>query len=359
MDTQQYDIIDKYIKGDISSAEANAFEVSLNTDDLLREEFELHKIVHETIVETNLEKLRAQMDLIDPSEFIQSNFWMNILGISAGVLGVLLMINGGINLNKGRIESSQTNIIVSSVQKPIQQTTHKEDLVKAITKTKNTNKEVPSVHKDDYHKIAFKAKKEPRSLKPKHRRPVMNIKVNETPKVIHISNTGAITQPILQDCNTELSGLVFTTESPCYTQDNGMVTFSGFEISKVICNEFDADNQTDFTSLKAGIYTFQLTGESGCVIEQKIELKDDFCLEPQSFSPKDGNYWSVPTFNQKGIVTIKGMDGQTLFSQSFEEDETVEWNGESQKGIQMNRGEYYFLIQFNDGKTLEDRVSVF
>ena len=122
---------------------------------------------------------------------------------------------------------------------------------------------------------------------------------------------------------------------------------------------FDEFGQTDFNSLKAGVYTFQVTGESGCVFEQKIELKTEFCIEPQSFIPNEGDYWSVPTFDQGGVLTIKGMDGRELFLRKFEKGESVEWNGESDKGVQMNRGEYYFIIQFNNGNILEDRVSVF
>lgn len=362
MSLDQYQNIEKYLKGDLSKDEIKSFEEQMASDNEFYQEVQLHKVVHESIIENNLLELRKKMDMIDPSEMIQSNFWSKAIGFGAAVLGIFLMVEGSMNhTHEGVIVTSEKIEIKSDVSGsvihedgqemtpvkklvPQQSASHENEFVKPLGM--QSDEEILTDKK-------FHVKAEPRTLSSSHRSSLPGLRVQESefslPDVIASGNN--------VNCEKEKEYVSLSVDHPCYQGDLGSIEFGGLTFDEISINE-ETYQSGSFGGLSEGVYNFRMKSSKGCEFTKKVTLESIFCQGDQAFSPKDGDVWKVPTYDLAGVLTVFGMSGEILFVTEFDQGQSVEWDGVRHEGMTIGRGEYIYRIDFQNGKRIDDKLTV-
>ena len=360
MNIEQYERIEAYLKGNLNTEEASSFEQEMQADATLQEEVDVHRLMHETIVESNLAEFRERMRMLDPNEVIQTRFWKKVLVVSVSAVGLALMTLAVLHFTDK--EPEKLNSLVQPIPEDNQlldNTTAEKNAQMSLLEESEVVLERPTeMNAVISPQVRVQSQlKSVRVLKSKHRKPdfeinSQNVATFQTPDVLG----SPLSKPMV-DCELELAAISEEIKPSCYGQESGEVLFTGSFLDKVDFSGQEVDARK-INELKEGAYEFTLNTKSGCSTKRKVIVESVFCAGDQSFAPSEGQYWLVPTFNLGGTVVIYGLDGEKCFESVFTEGESVEWNGESDSGRLMPRGEYYYEVKFSNGKQLHDKVSL-
>ena len=340
-----YQLIEDYINNVLSPADCSAFEVRLTLDSALKEQYDLHLLANDLVLEKRLSHLNTLVDTEKSTQ--QKN---NIL--KKGLLGglVLSTILAIVYFSP----KEETTIVLAPTEKmvfPIIEPTIQENikLVPDTISKKETLTNIPSKEIEKTHLSSEDS----------------NVQLVENNSVAQnlIQPIKKSTQPvaITNPCDTVSIHFKASTNTICEGLQNGTITSSNITggtppLTPIILNEYQEEVVNH--SLKAGIYHIQLRDKNDCKsAQQQVEIVSKRCLEDYSISKAFGTSVKIPAFDEAITFTVLNQNNTVYFETEFNAFEDIEWKGENNQ-TQIVEGYYLLLITTEKGQELTGSITI-
>lgn len=297
------DILDKielYSKGKMRLEEKLAFENELATDEALREQFEFSQIVDQMIIGNETLKLKEQMqkDLYNTKPKWGSYLAVSLFALVASA-GLFMVFN--IKNEKSQIEKSV--VVVPKITKQVERQTETQKSTvptsnkKAMSQEKKTSVEA-ATKSPEFKTVAIEPKE------------VQSVSVPVSAQIVSSPNATSkqsVTLPIKTTPNVDLTGKV---ETPVEHAPK-MVESKKQQASYVYNPEYDSS-------------------------------------------------WPIPFDADKQATSINILEkgGKVFFQSSVSASYPTEWKGESNTGLVLGLGLYFFTIEYADGSVDEGSIVV-
>ena len=158
------------------------------------------------------------------------------------------------------------------------------------------------------------------------------------------SDVATITDVIIDDFNGQGNSVTILVEGP-----------GNYEYS--LSNEFSYQDSNQFTGFLSGYYTVYVRDKNGCgVVSQEILVLD----YPKFFTPNgDGihDYWQIKEIDQfpKSTLLIYNRFGRILHGIKLD---SSGWDGTNYDGVALPSSDYWFRLEFEDGRTIKGHFSL-
>lgn len=349
-------------KGLLSESEKQELEATMSNDKELMELFEKAQMVDQIVIASEALKLKAQMkkDLARP----KNNFYLGLAGslILLSSAGLVYFLNQPaqekltkaeqlteIQLNDTLSEKSISNIEEKTVEKAVQ---HKETLTLAHNlaekETLNPISEKESIQQPTETANVVELGQEKITLKePKENSPISSAstKSNTKPTDWCADFRAEVLFETFPSCRGAASGEVLIKTE---TQKLGKAPFV-FWVNGV-------SSQSKISGLAPNEYILKVTDANGCSAEsgKKVVIGEKTCSAKKDFV-FNVNYdatWQITCRQglKPSTLHISDANGRMVFQKTLEKsEETVEWNGDSNTGQNVNSGNYFYVLSYADG----------
>ncbi len=358
--TNSQDLIEQYLKGNLSKPEQLAFEKELLANPSLQQEVDKNKLLHTLLAEKRLLDLkktaRETYNADQKTRFIKFSV-LGALFLGAGI-GTYWLLSDA----KPKIATVTPNI---------------------QTHTAPDNKQTPIIaQKQGESDSVVLPKKETIIVgKVEDRQPATNTQetaIATSPASVvmeqHTENTKVMPVPIAKELVKETEaknlgdvckGIVLkadiTTYPTCSHEDKGSVALSNFQGGTAPYSFKILDKEGTMAMnqhLAAGPYTILLSDEHQCTTKlSHVWIKIKNCNKSYSFNPFVGEKWEIPATTQVGHLTIVDKAGNTYLSKEIEAGTTELWDGNSLYG-DVKVGYYLFNIKYSDGSEERGAVTI-
>jgi hypothetical protein len=341
-----YQLIDRYLKNELSSHESDEFEKRLQSDDAFAEAVNLQKLTNELIVEERFFRIMNEIDKPSKGSDLKKGIILS---------GVVLVLISGIYLITRNTHKTRENIQSHTFNK--EQISGKEEKIinsngveqKVIrSKEKNTKQEIVSLPADTNTRISLQEEvlKAPDNII-KEENPVVSFKEDKCGNVLISAETVSS-----ESCEGDSTGRI---EILLYTVKGGEEPYV-FSLNE----EYQAANI--FDHLLPGKYDVKIKDKNGCItLKKDIAVKTKSCLRSGSFSfnPYYGELWKFPAGDYQNFkVRITNKEGTEIYRMEVKGGSPAEWNGTSSEGSALPSGTYFYVIEFPDGKTNQGYISI-
>lgn len=185
-----------------------------------------------------------------------------------------------------------------------------------------------------------------------------------TPESINYSVLGEsiyIFTPIVNTCASSFILTVTIIEAPKYTINAGcdgddfVLSLNQIEVSDATFTWYNATNEiiSNATSViinQKGDYKVIVTNSNGCSNEQLITIPSAYCKIPKGISPNNdelNDFFDLSNLNVSELE-IYNRYGTEVYSKS---NYKKEWNGKTNSGKELPDGTYFYVINFETGKS--------
>ena len=344
-----YQLIDRYLKDELSSHESNEFEKRLQSDDAFAETVNLQKLANELIVEDRFFRIMNEIDKPSKGSDLKKGI------ILSGV--ILFLISGIYFITRNTYETREN--IQSHTLNNKEQISGKEEKIpnsngeveqKVIrSKEKNATQEIVSLPADTNTRISpqEQVSKTPDNIIIKEENPVIAFKEDKCENVLISAETVSS-----ESCEGDSTGRI---EILLYTVKGGEEPYV-FSLNE----EYQAANI--FEHLLPGKYDVKIKDKNGCItLKKDIAVKTKSCVKSGSFSfnPYYGELWKFPAGDYQNFkVRITNKEGTEIYRMDVKGGSPAEWNGTSSEGGPLPSGTYFYMIEYPDGKTDQGYISI-
>jgi len=373
LSNQTFELIEKYLRGELSASEKAMVEDKIKQDSSFAEEVEESAFVDQVIIGAGLEMLRekitkdiAQLDQKKKRRVKWSVAGLLVLiGCVAGYFFVKeanweKRIPKNVPADEHFIENDNKNLNTANKGKAKKETNAtmvkkkafilKKEKLSAI-EAKDSLKYVPL-----FDTVPMQKNQETLVRIP----PVQAIEGK-------LDTIASLSQPTPFQNNCVLS-FQATPQSTCRGEQNGSIqiakqTLSGGQAPYTFSlGESGIKSGTgEFSNLAEGTYIVHVSDKTGCSSSQEVYVSSKSCQSKQAFSinPDYGEIWKIPYDKEKsGIFTILNRTGHTVFRASFGNEASSEWNGTDMRGVVVKTGLYICILQYRDGKKANLQITV-
>lgn len=363
LDIDLLEKIDNYTNGKMSASEKEAFELVIASDESLQKQIKLSKMADKLLIISESLALKEQMrkDLSTPPNN-NSKYWylLVVLGVS-GLVGLYFAQNKTVTNSKveisqkvntkeieSNIEGNDLTVVESS--KEISTKAKKQAFIPIEEKSETTtsspiisNAVSPEILIDNKVNISDGS-----------------VTQNSTPETSKIVNSnpcltliGNATFRVTPSCKGESSGEVFINKN---SVKGGRSPYS-FTLDKEKSSEH-------FQNLSAGEYQLIITDANNCSVvnEQKVIVPEKKCKSKLdfTFNPNYDKAWIIPyNKNENPLkLTILEKTGKKYYETSVSNFSPADWNGESNTGLHLTVGIYFFTIEYENGDIDEGTIVV-
>jgi hypothetical protein len=345
-----YQLIDRYLKNELSLKESADFEKRLHSDHAFAEAVNLQKLTNELIVEERFFRIMSEIDKPSTGSDLKKGI---ILG------GVALFLISGIyfitrNTDKTR-ENNKSHIITNNEHvfgKEEQILSNQETGKKVIkAKEKKAGEEIIYVHADTNSTVS------PQENVVKTPDPALKEEEEDKPIV-----------PFKEDkCGNVLINAETAAHESCAGDSTGMIeillsTLKGGKEPYVFSLNEEYQSANIFEHLLPGKYDLKIKDNNGCIsLKKDITVKTKPCVKSESFSfnPYYGELWKFPSGDYQNFkVRITSKEGIEVYRMEINGGSPAEWNGTSSEGTALPSGTYFYVIEFSDGKTNQGYISI-
>jgi hypothetical protein len=343
-----YQLIDRYLKNELSSHESDEFEKRLQSDDAFAETVNLQKLSNELIVEERFFRIMDEIDKPYKGSALKKGIILS---------GVVLFLISGIYFITGNTDKTSENIQSHTLNKE-QISGEKEKMLNSSEgtgqkvirrKEKNAKQEIVSLPADTNIRISpqEEVSKTPDNII-KEENPVIAFKEDKCGNVL--ISAEAVSS---ESCEGDSTGRI---EILLYTVKGGQEPY----VFSLKDEEYQAANI--FEHLLPGRYDVKIKDRNGCItLKKDIAVKTKSCLRSESFSfnPYYGELWKFPAGDYQNFrVRISNKEGTEVYRMEVKGGSPSEWNGTSSEGGALPSGTYFYVIEFPDGKTNQGSVSI-
>lgn len=363
LDIDLLEKIDNYTNGKMSASEKEAFELVIASDESLQKQIKLSKMADKLLIISESLALKEQMrkDLSTPPSN-NSKYWylLVVLGVS-GLTAWYFAQNKTVTNSKVEISQKvNTKEIVSNIEG--------NDITVAESSKEITSKAkkqafIPIEEKSETttsSPIISNAVSQEILIDDKVNISAENIVTKSTPETSKIVNSnpcltliGNATFKVTPSCKGESTGEVFIYKN---SVKGGKAPYS-FALDK-------DKNSDHFQNLSAGEYQLIITDANNCSVvnEQKVIVTEKKCKSKLefTFNPNYDKAWIIPyNKNEKpSKLTILEKTGKLYYETSVSNNNPVDWNGESNTGLHLTVGVYFFTIEYENGEIDEGTIVV-
>jgi hypothetical protein len=352
------EIIERYTKDKMSVDEKVAFEKELVSDEFLREQFQFSQIVDQMIIGNEAWKLKEQMtrDLYKP----KSGIW-SYLAISFFV--VVSSVSLFVVFNK-REDKKPIAISKIVVPKTFKQAEIKKTETAIVTKTKKVkevrrNTSISSASPE--LKVASVQNLEPQKIS-------VQSEVQSASPVNTVKELSQTVVAKVDPCVGLLGDVEFYTLASCKGQETGEIHLKAESIkggkSPFSFKIGERSAEKYFDRLASGQYTLFIQDANNCLVEnaKKVVVSEKKCVVKKEyvFNPEYDSSWPIPYDSDKQATSIKihEKSGKAFYQSSVSASQPAEWRGESNTGLVLGMGLYFFTIEYADGSLDEGSIVI-
>ena len=367
-DIERCELIERYLKNQMSGSELHDFENLLKTDKGLFDEVQQQKLVHQYINESSFINLKSEIRTIHQkhSEIGLTRPGLNFLwilpaGILITVLIVFIIKNGTVNNEvetalmisdtnqlevdlSGDTTNKSLHSITTEIAKPEKNTTNIKDSNKTTPSFVTLKKVTDTLIKTANTKEANQILEE---IKDTLNKNIGTVK-NEEEENIALEKPFRLT--------TNCSGINVTAEvlveESCTEKPTGILHI---EKSSITGGEspylFAIDsgffkNENIFEGLSSDYYFVFIKDKNNCVSKLgAFFIDEDDCRAEYKFAPLKGEMWPVPSQNSLAVLKIFNKTGKMVFTNELVPNIQYEWDGRSISGAELPMGIYLFEIK--------------
>jgi hypothetical protein len=355
-----YEEIDRYLNEELSEAELVQFNEKLSGNAEFKSLVEAQRTANEIIFYQQMSLLKTRMSNDLNKGNNGSLRWDKIIVFSALIISTVLYTY--IQYNKpvsskpaGPVASSQNSKekINTPIDQPIADNHSK---VAATTISKAAQYDQDSIRKESTKEqtLAVNHEKDPgligadKEVKVKETIPVSDqmAKIN--------CETVNITADIKVDYTSGNDGEA-TVVIDKFSVKGGMGPYS-YALDQ---SDFDKDNR--FTGIKDGTHHVRIKDHNNCISEVKKEVivKTPHKEIDEAFVPSQGEHWKFPIKdNADADITIVSKAGSIVYTATISSGYPNEWDGRSNTGVELETGNYYFVIKYAANEIVKGHVSI-
>jgi len=353
--------VELYSRGKMSYEERASFEEELASNEQLQKSLELSMLADELVIAQEALKLKEQM---------RKDLYKSKLNWNSYALALLIALGGsicGYYYLSSKDSSPSTHVSsrhdLSANEKQSYET-EVAPLLKSDKKADKTDKrpEKQTVISQDLQASESFADNKPQVLS----QPGLGLKdsiFNEEQK----RNNSPVLVPV--DPCIDLKGEVkFTVTASCKGKETGEVRVypetvkGGKQPYTFMLNE--EQSLSHFDRLSSGTYKLKIKDARNCIVEStyNVVVPEQICRTPKAyiFNPEYDRAWAVPYDRDKDPVSFVLIDksGKVYYQSKVQSYQPAEWSGESNMGLDLGIGLYFFTIEYSDGSIDDGTVTV-
>lgn len=360
--SETLDTIERYTKGKMNLEEKLAFEKELASNESLREQLAFSQIVDQMIIGNEALKLKGQMqkDLRKP----KSRVW-TYLAVSLFVMTTCagLFVVFSKKEDKPKV-ASPVSIASKTTKEEEKQVALQKPNIPTVTKTATVKEKKTSAQGQSITSEFKEASVQPAMVQDVSV-PVSTQAVDPTNAV---SKQSLATTSKVDPCASLVGDVEFYTSPSCKGQETGEVHLKvetvkgGLAPFTFKLGEKSAKN--NFYGLASGQYSLFIKDANDCTIEnrKKVIVGEKKCAERKEyvFNPEYDQSWPIPYDHEKVASNFKILEkgGKVFFQTSVSASHPIEWRGESNTGLVLGMGLYFFAIEYADGSVDEGSIVV-
>ncbi|MFN3402978.1 MAG: SprB repeat-containing protein [Cytophagaceae bacterium] len=363
VDIQEMELIDRFLRNELSGQELSSFESRLLSDNYFREQVDTQRFINESFVEYQLEDLYKKLESRNP---YKNKFrgLKNLGIIISGMLLVGLIIFVYKNYTTSFNETSDQSLTIDAdISEPVDI-----PIINDVTghgSISYNSKKTPEIIPADHGKIievAQPEKKEKTFDGDSESEPI--IPQIENPLMVNKEEVKE-NKSLLKDCNEGIKADFMVTET-CYDKPGGKILFSKVNGGTPpylysIDGGRSFHNSGEFHNLSSNNYILIIKDNNGCqsIVNSQVRLEGKDCNTTlrYSFNP-DMETWKFPMKEENGSIQIVNASGIVVYSARITNSFPSEWNGRSMNGSDLNSDIYMFLISYDNGKVDQGYISI-
>lgn len=358
-----YEEIDRYLNDELSEAELVQFNKKLSGDAEFKSIVEAQKIANEVIIDQEMIKLKARMSKEMNSDNTGSGPWGKIMIFSAVVV-VSTAIYTYLNYSSSDTEDIKeiTTAVPSQSSAPSDQNKQKEIVV------------VPIEKQGTKQSVGVDPKNTPAEVTPSTELKEVIVPVNETiiptanPQKEEVKQAVKAADQIAK-VNCETVHISAQVRVDYGFDSNGEATIIIDQLSvkggtapySYAIDQSAFDNETRFEGLKDGVYHVRVKDHNGCVsqVKKDVIVKTPVKEIDEAFAPAHGERWKFPVkANKEATVTIFNKSGTQVYTTTLTGGSLEEWDGRNSSGVELESGNYYFVIQYTPRDVVKGHISI-
>lgn len=364
-DIKKYELIERYLKGDLNSGELLKVERMIRDDSGFALEVEAHRKLKDLIIDHSLISVKKNLSTIRQNKINnQRRFLRNILFTGSVLVTGLSMF---LLLNR-----EKENVTIQSIEKEKSISNELTDTNSQAIYLQNTDEENTGKNVDSTTESIGKVILPNGPFVENNPVPEYIDTVNPDKKLTdNVINPLPVFTPdsILPTTeSTDMPCVIkaeYDVEPSCQNQATGSLllieeSLSGGEPPyKVVLNGSYTDSLV-FRNLYPGTYQLAVIDARNCKKEwKKVEIKKKECLSDFRFAPYYGELWDIPLEKEKtGMITIFNRNGFKVFQKRFDGTTVETWTGKNNDEDEMPGGVYPFEIVYSNGSVYRGTVTI-
>jgi hypothetical protein len=356
-----YEYIDRYLQGELSEIELQQFKEKLQSDQEFKSIVEAQELAHEVLVYNELSKLKARMR--DDLKQTKNGFgnWGKVLVISA------VAITGSL-LTYTYLHKTESSSEKKTVQQEIKSQEPQAENLEIPNESLNQKKPitVPETAK------SAPVVKDSSDIKENH--PVENPTEKKGPVSNSSDKEPTFVYPLKEP---EISTKVNCDVVHMFAEVRVDYGFKGQEEATIIIDPhslkggsgpyvYALDNsdfqiESRFTGIKDGKYQLKIKDHNNCIstLKKEVVVKIPVKEIDEAFVPSQGETWKFPIKeNANAEITIVSKAGTVVYSASIVNGHPAEWDGRSNAGVELETGNYYFVIKYSATDLVKGHISI-
>ena len=367
--TQLYDLIPLYVRGELKGNDLTSFEKALTQDAALKEEVLLEKASFDLLLDADVLNLKAQMQNdLKAKDKAKNKKWIVALGVLAIGSGTYFLVPNAstdvaqpepslevIALDTMAISPKQPAITEPS-RKIENKNTATAATPNAVVNTKPTvldTLEIATPQKVSSIDTA-KVVHVPADTSVAH----VKLEVQKTPKPVVTDPCAefafAHSPQTLASLRDAATGVILLHAS---------LTQSGQDPIRYSLNGIEFENTSSFENLEAGMYTLYARDEQACEIEstKQLEIIETRCFEEyqQTFNTAFESSWKLPVYIDTPVkITLINKVGAILVDKDFQTYDEGSWNGFDDNNNKLPSGAYRWIMEYESGETCIAKMTI-
>jgi len=385
-DIEKYELIEKYLGGQLTKKEKIDFEHQLKTDPELADELNKHKDISRLIHEGTLLKIRETVKEIHDAKY-SLNFFKSSSGkILIITLAGILILTMVFFIKKYRIDNENQQPIENTIPAADTITLHESiedtgEIVNHNEKTRHIPKPYKSSAKRVDHPIVSGSEfsesgkihvKEEIKTDVVAKIPQEEIQKSEPDNddveknSVTIIDTEIIHDSDSIDCSNVLISADVETKESCEQKPTGTIQIIESSIqggtppySVSIDDGENFYSSFVFNELPQGSYILWLKDSYNCLSNSgNYWISSHDCSYKYIFAPEKGERWEAPNNGITGHLKIYSRQGKLVFSDRIDVTENYFWDGNSSAMDPLPMGVYQFLLELDNSERIFGNITI-
>jgi hypothetical protein len=350
-----YKRIDQYLKGQLGQDDVNNFERELHESSSLNQKVKNWKLADEIILEHRLLSISASLKNVHTTVQYQKLAYRLVFALLLATIitGVILFFFNRKKSASDNLQEEKTQVLAqqsvdinsfrenntahnftpnvpiskkgNSSSSPEEETV---EVVSEITPLEETTTDHPEIPDRDLHSTSE------------------NIAEEKSTKTI--------------DCKSNKINVSYKTSPSCSAKRSGSIVIreinGGTKPYKSVLRD-ENENEIHSTLIAPGTYYLEVTDAMQCQHREAFSITTAPCPADHAFNPFIGEMWTVPEYNQDGILSVADANGRIIYETSIYAGDHQTWDGTSIQG-ELKPGYFLYNIRYSDQSVVTGSITI-